>query len=303
MKTLLFTFFALAFSSSILALEGENLDLKAVLNLFEKSKSIEDFEMSLNNEKNNINNLDLNQDGFVDFICVIDYQNENTHSITLQVPFSNGNAQDVAVILVEQDGRDMNIVQIIGDPALYGENYIIEPGEENNSDVTNVYTWVIIRYIYAPGYHPYYSPYGFNNYPVGFIAWQSMSTSWYISNHYPYHIPCRPVHVHRCNHAHQYYLPQRKSTDLTNPNGRKVEPASKPVHSVGQIKASQKTTNKQENAHENAEEMAPEPSRSTGAPAPRKVSAPQKVEGKPTKRPGGTVTPQSNQRQEKQKRP
>jgi hypothetical protein len=35
-----------------LGLPGDNLDLYAVLDLFQKSKTIEDFEKSLNDEKN-----------------------------------------------------------------------------------------------------------------------------------------------------------------------------------------------------------------------------------------------------------
>ena len=42
-----------------LGLAGDNLDLYAVLDLFLKSKTIEGFEKSLNEQKTGINNLDL----------------------------------------------------------------------------------------------------------------------------------------------------------------------------------------------------------------------------------------------------
>ena len=45
--------------STLLGLPGDNLDLAAVLDLFQKSKTIEDFEKTLNLEKTKINNLDL----------------------------------------------------------------------------------------------------------------------------------------------------------------------------------------------------------------------------------------------------
>lgn len=45
-----------------LGLPGDNLDLYAVLDLFQKSKTIEEFEKSLNDDKAKINNLDLNDD-------------------------------------------------------------------------------------------------------------------------------------------------------------------------------------------------------------------------------------------------
>ncbi|MEI7981883.1 MAG: hypothetical protein WCI71_09520, partial [Bacteroidota bacterium] len=52
--------------TALLGLPGDGLDLYAVLDLFQKSKTIEDFETSLNSEKTGINNLDLNLDGKVD---------------------------------------------------------------------------------------------------------------------------------------------------------------------------------------------------------------------------------------------
>lgn len=63
--------------STLLGLPGDNLDLFAVLNLFQKSKTIEEFEKTLNEEKTAINNLDLNLDGKVDFIKVQTEQKEN----------------------------------------------------------------------------------------------------------------------------------------------------------------------------------------------------------------------------------
>ena len=59
-----------AAAADTLGLPGDNLDLFAVLDLFQKSKTIEDFEKELNLEKNGINNLDLNLDKKVDFIKV-----------------------------------------------------------------------------------------------------------------------------------------------------------------------------------------------------------------------------------------
>src|SRR5687767_7267565 len=54
-----------------LGLAGDNLDLYAVLDLFQKSKTIEEFEKALNEQKTGINNLDLDLDKKVDFIKVV----------------------------------------------------------------------------------------------------------------------------------------------------------------------------------------------------------------------------------------
>jgi hypothetical protein len=60
--------------TSLLGLPGDNLDLHAVMDLFQKSKTIEEFEKSLNLEKTGIYNLDLDLDNKVDFIKVVTKQ-------------------------------------------------------------------------------------------------------------------------------------------------------------------------------------------------------------------------------------
>ena len=60
-----------AADTAILGLPGDNLDLYGVLSLFQKSKTIEDFEKALNEEKTGLNNLDLNLDNKVDFIIQV----------------------------------------------------------------------------------------------------------------------------------------------------------------------------------------------------------------------------------------
>ena len=51
---------------------GDNFSLEGALELFKKSSSPEEFERLLNSSDSKVNNLDLNEDGFVDYIKVID---------------------------------------------------------------------------------------------------------------------------------------------------------------------------------------------------------------------------------------
>jgi len=88
--------------TTLLGLPGDNLDLYAVLDLFQKSKTIEDFEKSLNEEKTGINNLDLNLDNKVDFIKVQTKQKDKDFTFILQVDVTEKETQDVAVILVSK---------------------------------------------------------------------------------------------------------------------------------------------------------------------------------------------------------
>jgi len=56
-----------------LGLPGDNFNLYAVMKLFQESETLEGFERSLNDENSRINNLDLNNDNYIDYIKVIDY--------------------------------------------------------------------------------------------------------------------------------------------------------------------------------------------------------------------------------------
>ena len=120
-------------TTALLGLPGDNLDLYAVLNLFQKSKTIELFEKSLNDEKEGINNLDLNLDKKVDFIKVVTTKEDSAYSFVLQVDVTKTETQDVAVILLNKIKGKVSL-QIVGDEELYGKDYVIEP--KGNSPVT-----------------------------------------------------------------------------------------------------------------------------------------------------------------------
>ena len=89
--------------TTLLGLPGDNLDLYATLDLFQKSKTIEEFEKSLNLQETGINNLDLDVDGKVDFIKVETKKDDDDYSFILQVAVSKTENQDVAVIFVTKD--------------------------------------------------------------------------------------------------------------------------------------------------------------------------------------------------------
>lgn len=192
-----------------LGLPGDNLDLYAVLDLFQKSKTIEDFEKSLNDEKKKINNLDLNDDKKVDFIKVETKKDGDDFTFILRDPISKTETQDVAVILVSKDKDKKISLQIVGDKDLYGKDYIVEPSPKGSGGVTAnpAYTGAdpvtvnvpastttvvveqapIVQYVYSPAYVPYYPPYYYGYYPPWFGFATVMAVGIYRSNHYHYH--------------------------------------------------------------------------------------------------------------------
>ena len=124
-----------------------NLDLKVVAKLFGEAKDLEEFEKMLNDPQQALVNLDLNGDGDVDYIRVIETTNGNKHLIVLQAVLAKDIYQDVASIYVEKDEANNVSVQVIGDEYIYGKNYVIEP----------VYIYRPVIYPYACiGYGAYY---------------------------------------------------------------------------------------------------------------------------------------------------
>ena len=106
---------------------NECLDLKAVVTLFSNSSSVEDFEKSLNNSNLHISNLDLNNDGYADYLRCVEVADGLDRYIIIQAIIDSNLYQDVATIFVTKDTYNEITVQIIGDSYLYGNNYIIQP--------------------------------------------------------------------------------------------------------------------------------------------------------------------------------
>ncbi|MFT5780226.1 MAG: hypothetical protein ACI837_003187 [Crocinitomicaceae bacterium] len=203
--------FSYAQDSDSTGLEGDNLDLNGVLELFEESEDIEDFERKLNTESNGVNNLDLDGDGEVDYIRVVDHADSSSHSFALQVPLSEDESQDVAVIEMDAVDDETVNLQVIGDAELYGEDYMLEPMDEKNpSVVVNVNAWRPVRHIYGPRYVVYASPYRYRHHPRWFKPWKRVAWRVYHPRVMRYHRPYyRRTTVRRCHRAHGYYHVRR----------------------------------------------------------------------------------------------
>lgn len=210
-----------------LGLPGDNLNLYAVMNLFQQSETLEAFERSLNDEESRINNLDLNGDNFIDYISVSDYTEGNVHNIVLRTALDRNDQQDIAVFVVEKLRNGEVQIQLIGDEALYGPNYIVEPiyaetpnpgytGNSYNRNVNVVTTtyydiaaWPVIRYIYFPGYRPWRSAWYWGYYPSYWSPWRPYYWHYYYGYHY-HHYDYYYRHYHhwnhyRCNAYNDYY--------------------------------------------------------------------------------------------------
>jgi hypothetical protein len=202
--------------------------------MFQKAASPEEFEKLINTESNNVNNLDLNGDGEIDYIRVIDKVEKDVHAFILQVPVSETESQDIAVIELEKTDDTTAIIQIIGDEEIYGEQVIIEPdgGEEAAKEmpmpgkgpnvefaeyeparvVVNVWLWPSVRFVYGPVYRPWISPWRWRYYPVWWRPWRPFHWHVWHPRRIHYHRSFVVVHTHRVVHAHRVYTPVRTTS-------------------------------------------------------------------------------------------
>jgi hypothetical protein len=273
-------------------LPGDNFSLQGALQMFQKAGSPEEFEKLINSQDNSVNNLDLNNDGETDYVRVIDKMEKDLHVLILQVPVSEKENQDIAVIEIEKTGDTTAILQIIGDEDIYGEETIVEPdggGEDDayidynynnslsgpNADlytpmapriIVNVWFWPSVRFVYAPIYRPWVSPWRWRHYPGWWRPWRPLAWHAWHPRHRIYHRSFVVVRTNRMVRAHSFYRPARVSsvtvrtrhapavgnyrvnrtrTTVTGPRGNSVTKKTTTVKGPrGKVKASKTTVKK-----------------------------------------------------------
>ncbi len=210
---------------------GEDFSLEGALSIFKKSKSLEEFEKLINEESNDVNNLDLNNDGETDYITVEDIKENDTHVIVLSTHLSKSEKQDIATIGIEKTGNEEATLQIEGDDELYASNTYVEPFDIEETInktkggptpteiitsrvIVNVWLWPSVRFIYAPRYVVWVSPHRWGYYPRWWKPWR-------VRPHYIFYKRCAPhrVHFHRTpTHrvvvARKIYAPRRHKSTL-----------------------------------------------------------------------------------------
>lgn len=167
------------------------LDLSAVAAAFAQSATVSEFENRINNSREAISNLDLDNDGYVDYLRVLETLDRNNHIFLIQAVLGNNYFQDVATLVVETPAYPTYHVEIIGAPYIYGPNYVVRPYYH-----TRPY---IFGYLCRAGYRPYSSPYYWRHYP-----------GWYRY--------CRPVYYDRyCSCVRDYLYAHRYCRTVSYP--------------------------------------------------------------------------------------
>lgn len=135
----------------------ESLDLQAVATAFYRSDDIRELEYYLNDNRYRVSNLDMNNDGYIDYLRVMQYYDYNEHVIQIQAVLGRNYYHTVATIYVGRDQYNNEFVQIVGDESIYGRDYVIQPVYHRRP--------IIIRWLWNHHSHHYVSPYYWGYYP------------------------------------------------------------------------------------------------------------------------------------------
>ncbi len=203
---------------------GDHFSLEGALELFKKSSSPEEFEKMLNSPDAKVNNLDLNGDGYVDYIRVLDREEGNVHLFILQAVVSDHESQDVAVIELEKLANGKAVLQIVGDEDIYGVTTIIEPtkevrtyaGTRSSGTVVDVWGWPAVQYVYSPRYVVWVSPWSWHMRPVWWRTWRPVTYVHYYSVWNPYRPYYSVCHTRRVVHGHRIYAPYRTTSVIVH---------------------------------------------------------------------------------------
>jgi len=153
----------------------DNFDLQRAGDLLQKSNSPEEFERYIN-EPDGIDNLDLNGDGYADYIGVQEYQDRDTNSrgLSLFSRFGPDLVQEIATILLYRDQPNYPGARFLlrGNDQLYGDNNYYETNWLDRSIP-------IASYLYQDRNQYYQSPYYYDNYPTWYQPYDIVETPVY----------------------------------------------------------------------------------------------------------------------------
>ncbi len=184
------------------------LDLQAVAAAFAEAKSVKEFEMLLNSSRYMINNLDLNGDGYIDYLRVLETRKGYYHALLIQACIAPGLFQDVATLVAERR-TNLLYVEVIGDPYLYGYNYIVRPTFVKRPPMWDMFGKPTYTTWNSPYYHGHWPSYYQCTKPMYLSHYQAYVRT-YMTNHHYCHVCDYPTHVFY-NDYHHMVQPNRRN--------------------------------------------------------------------------------------------
>lgn len=162
------------------------LDLQAVGAAFAQSSTVEEFEKLLNDSSYMLSNLDLNHDGYVDYLRVVESVEGYNHVFIIQAVVGDNLYQDVATVIAEVPSTTQARVQIVGSSYIYGPDYIVEP--------VFIATPLIFAHLVVHAYRPWISPWYWNHFPPHYRHPAPI-----FIGHYHAYVNTYMVHHHFCH--------------------------------------------------------------------------------------------------------
>lgn len=184
------------------------LDLQAVAAAFAEAKTVKEFEMLLNSSRYMINNLDLNGDGYIDYLRVLETRKGYYHALLIQACIAPGLFQDVATLVAERRAN-LLYVEVIGDPYLYGYNYIVRPTFVKRPPMWDMFGKPTYTTWNSPYYHGHWPSYYQRTKPMYLSHYQAYVCT-YMTNHHYCHVCDYPTHVFY-NDYHHMVQPNRRN--------------------------------------------------------------------------------------------
>lgn len=217
--------FGLGQQADSTGMAGDQFDLRGALHQFSRANDLESFEQAINSPDNNVSNLDLNEDGEVDFVHVRTMAEGDARVVVLSVQVNKEERQDIASIQMERNADGAVALQIRGDVALYPEGTIVEPTEQAMeggqkrggplappAQVTvwvNVWSWPSVQWCYGPLWWEWNSPWYWGYYPPWWRPWRCWGWSAWWGFPRPYWGWYHPAAFCRVERAHNIYMHRR----------------------------------------------------------------------------------------------
>jgi hypothetical protein len=186
-----------------------NFDLQAVLSIVKESGSAKEIEQKVNN--GDVNNLDMNDDGDVDFVKVTEFNNpvSNEHGFSFTVHVTPEEEQEVASISVKKNDEGKAVFTARGSEAVYGNN---DTYYRTTSVLTTLLLW---SYLTTP--HQSYRPlYDYNHKPAYYKPYRRVAYSKYRNRTSKYRSGSKVYKMKPSGISK--YKKYRKTSKLKNPN-------------------------------------------------------------------------------------
>jgi len=154
---------------------NDDFDLQRVGDILQRSNTPQEFESYLN-QPDGINNLDLNGDGYADYISVDEFggQDDYERGLSMYTNYGPDRRQDLGTVFFYRDEPQYPGARVVmnGNENIYGDNNFYETNWLEKSIG-------IISQLFTRNRQPYRSPYSYDNYPSGYSTYDVVDRPYY----------------------------------------------------------------------------------------------------------------------------